>query len=110
MHVGLDLPNVEGRKVIAGHRLGWLGATVVTTTPNKGWHKTGRKTLEADVQEAHVTKASFWLTPPWIKKVDLIRSCSQPPTIPRSAMSKSTFLIEGVEGLQVGIVTKIPSS
>ena len=55
MHVGLDLPNVEGRKVIAGHRLGWLGATVVTTTPNKGWHKTGRKTLEADVQDARMS-------------------------------------------------------
>ena len=76
MHVGLDLPNVEGRKVIAGHRLGWLGATVVTTTPNKGWHKTGRKTLEADVQDAR--------------------------------MSQNKFLAN--QGLQVGIVTKIPSS
>ena len=72
MHVGLDLPNVEGRKVIAGHRLGWLGATVVTTTPNKGWRKTGRNTLEADVQDARMS----------LKQ----------------------------EGLQVGIVTKIPSS
>ena len=68
MHVGLDLPNVEGRKVIAGHRLGWLGATVVTTTPNKGWHKTGRKTLEADVQDAHHHECTSQL----VERADLI--------------------------------------